>query len=59
MGVHAVAKGIYRDGNWATVDFDTHRVEMPRKRYEEKGYQPPFLDLPSKDQYLFGQQKKL
>ncbi len=54
-----MAKGIYRDGNWATVDFDTHRVEMPRKRYEEKGYQPPFLDLPSKDQYLFGQQKKL
>lgn len=39
------------------LDYGTHSVPMPRKRYEENGYQPPFETLPSEPEYLAAQQK--
>ncbi len=43
------ACGIYRDrAGWATVSDGTITMSMPRERYEEKGYEPPFEALPVK-----------
>jgi hypothetical protein len=53
-----MAKGIYRtvDG-FVQVDYGTHSTPMPRKRYQDEGYQPPFETLPSEPDYLAAQQK--
>lgn len=53
-----MAKGIYRtvDG-LVQVDHGIHSAPMPRTRYVELGYQPPFETLPSEAEYLAAQQK--
>jgi hypothetical protein len=53
-----MARGIFRtvDG-FVQVDFGIHSAAMPRARYEEQGYQPPFETLPSEVDYLAAQQK--
>ena len=54
----SMAKGIYRtvDG-FVQVDFGTHSTPMPRARYQDEGYNPPFEMLPSEPDYLAAQQK--
>lgn len=54
----SMAKGIYRtvDG-FVQVHFGTHSTPMPRARYQEEGYQPPFETLPSEPDYFAAQQK--
>jgi len=51
-----MAKGIYRtvDG-FVQVDFGNHSTSMPRKRYEDQGYQPPHETLPSEPDYFAAQ----
>lgn len=48
----AMAKGLYRDGDWAQVSY-TGRASIPMRRdqYEAAGYQPPFADLRTKKEY--------
>ena len=50
--------GIYRERNgWGTqhsarVKYDEHQeLDMAEDRYRARGYQPPFDELPWKDQY--------
>ena len=46
------ARGIFRDqAGWVTVDHGVHRNSIPRHRYEEMGYEPPFESLPTKEEY--------
>jgi hypothetical protein len=54
----SMAKGIYRtvDG-FVQVDFGTHSTAMPRVRYQEEGYLPPFETLPSEPDYFSAQHK--
>lgn len=49
-------RGIYRERNsWhgqdsAHVKYDEHQeLDLPEDRYRERGYQPPFEDLPWKE----------
>jgi hypothetical protein len=53
-----MARGIFQtvDG-FVQVDYGIRSVAMPRARYEEEGYQPPFETLPSEADYLAAQQK--
>lgn len=52
-------KGLYRTttpetgAEYAFVDYGVPSDvgEIPRARYEENGYQPPFDDLPTKSKY--------
>lgn len=53
------AKGLYRTSTaesgaeYVFVDYGTPSSlgEIPRQRYEEQGYEPPFNDLPTKEEY--------
>lgn len=47
-----MAEGMFRDDDWAQVGYGKHAFPIPRKDYEEKGYSPPFLELPTKDEFL-------
>jgi len=38
-------------------NFGTHSTPMPRARYQEEGYQPPFETLPSEPDFLAAPQK--
>jgi hypothetical protein len=53
-----MARGLFRtvDG-LVQVDYGIHSAPMPRKRYEEQGYQPPFETLPSEADYFTAQEK--
>ncbi len=47
-----MAKGLYRDGDIVQVSYDGKAsIPMPRVDYEERGYEPAFHDLLSKEQY--------
>ena len=50
-------RGIYRERNgWgnqhsARVKYDEHQeLDLPEDRYRERGYQPPFNELPWRDE---------
>lgn len=44
--------GIYLDGDqWVMVEYGTHQAPLPRDEYEESGYEPPYVMLPSKEDY--------
>jgi hypothetical protein len=34
------------------VHYGNHRCPIPRAKYEEKGYKPPYQSLPTKEAYL-------
>jgi hypothetical protein len=55
-----MARGIFRtvDG-LVQVDYGVYSAPMPRARYVEQGYQPPFETPPSETDYLAAQQKAL
>lgn len=44
--------GMYRDGHFAQVSYE-HLATIPISRalYEERGYQPPFDELPTREEY--------
>ena len=50
-------RGLYRERNgWgnqhsARVKYDEHQeLDLPEDRYRERGYQPPFNELPWRDE---------
>ena len=41
--------GLWRDGHWVLVKYDARvSVIISKGLYDERGYQPPFDDLPTK-----------
>ncbi len=47
-----MAKGLYRGVDWARVDYDDKlSIPIPRERYVEQDYKPPYDELPTKEQY--------
>ena len=50
-----MAKGLFRDGNYAQVIFEG-KASLPvrRDRYEHAQYQPPFNSLPTRADYESG-----
>ena len=45
-------KGLYREpGGWVQVDLGKIRISIPRKKYEASGYEPPYDQLPTKEEY--------
>ena len=40
---------------WAQVDYGNNSAPIPRARYEENGYQPPFDKLPLEADYRAAQ----
>lgn len=45
-------QGIYREGGWAQVTDGKNEIPIPRGRYEDQNYHPPFDELPTKEEYL-------
>jgi len=47
--------GMFRDGRYALVSYDG-KVEIPITRvlYDERGYEPPFDQLPTREEYVAG-----
>ena len=47
-----LARGVYRDGAFAQVSYDgIESIPINRALYKERGYEPPFEDLPTKDEH--------
>lgn len=44
-------QGLYREGDWAQVTDGHNAFPIPRERYQNKGYKPPFDELPTREQY--------
>ena len=45
-------RGLWRDGHWVQVSYeDIESVPISRALYERRGYQPPFDELPTKEEY--------
>ena len=45
-------RGLWRDGHWAQVSYEgIEAVQISRALYERRGYQPPFDELPTKEEY--------
>jgi len=48
-----VARGVFREEEFAQVDYDGRAsYPMPRDEYEAKHIQPPFDELPSREEYF-------
>lgn len=47
-------KGLYKDNGWAQVTDGKSSIPIPRERYEDNGYFPPYDQLPSKAEYEAG-----
>lgn len=44
--------GLWRDGHWVQVRYENRAsVPISKALYEERGYQPPFEQLPEKAEY--------
>jgi hypothetical protein len=53
-----MAKGIFRTADdWVQVDYGTNSAPIPRSKYEDKGYKPPFETLPLESEYYAAQKK--
>lgn len=46
-----MAKGMYRDGDWAQVSYAGQSIPITRALYEDEGHIPPFDDLPTKEEF--------
>jgi hypothetical protein len=44
-------RGLYRAAAWAYVSDGTFIFDMPESRYRDRGYEPPYEQLPSKKKY--------
>jgi hypothetical protein len=48
--------GLWRDGHGVQVGYeDREAIPISRALYEQRGYQPPFDELPTKEEYDAGQ----
>ena len=53
-----MATGLFQTADgWAQVNYGAHTAPIPRARYEESGYQPPFETLPLEADYRAAQRK--
>lgn len=53
------ATGLYRDvERRVMVDYGTRQIRIPRITYVTSGYQPPYDQLPTKEQYEAAAQRK-
>ena len=44
--------GLWRDDHWVQVSYEGRTaVAISRNLYEQRGYQPPFDKLPTKEEY--------
>ena len=43
--------GMYRDGDWVQVAYQGQSIAVPRTTYELGGYEPPFDELITKEQF--------
>jgi hypothetical protein len=47
-----MARGVFRDGAFARVSYDGREsIPISRALYKERGYDPPFEELPTKDEH--------
>ena len=47
-----VPRGIYREGEWARVEYESKpALSIPRDLYDERGLLPLFSQLPTKSEY--------
>ena len=47
-----MGRGLWRDGHWVMVSYeDREAVPISRALYAERGYQPPFETLPTRQDY--------
>jgi len=47
-----LARGVFRDGAFARVIYDGgESIPISRALYKERGYDPPFEELPTKDEH--------
>lgn len=47
-----MAKGLFRDGDHAQVSYDSKAsIPITREQYRDQGHQPPFDDLPTREEY--------
>lgn len=45
-------RGLWRDGQFVQVNYeDMVTVPISKALYEQRGYQPPFDELPTKEEY--------
>jgi len=44
-------RGLYRGPGWAYVSDGNFIFDMPESRYRDRGYEPPYDQLPSKKEY--------
>lgn len=45
-------RGVFRDKDgFATVDYGTHRLPIPREYYVANDYEPPYDTLPTEQEY--------
>ena len=48
-----MARGLFREGNYAQVSFEGKAsIPVRRDRYEHAQYRPPFHSLPTQEDYL-------
>ncbi len=47
-----MGRGLWRDGHWVLVSYDNREfIAISRTLYGERGYQPLFDGLPTKEEY--------
>lgn len=47
-----MARGVFRDGAFAQVSYDgIESIPISKALYKERGYEPPFEELPTKDEH--------
>ena len=46
-----LAKGLYRDGDWAQISYAGQSIPITRTLYEDEGHIPPFDALPTKEEF--------
>lgn len=44
-------RGLYTDGDLAKTTDENNAIMIPRDLYEDKGYLPPFDELPTREKY--------
>jgi len=48
-------RGLWRDGHWVMVSYeDREAIPISKALYEQRGYKPPFEELPTKKEYEAG-----
>lgn len=47
-----VTRGVFRDGDQVHVSYDGRKpVLIPARQYQDRGYEPPLNELPTREQY--------